>query len=62
MQVKIGVGGILIDFNLSISAIENGLVIDNTTHKVTSKRQKTDEKSTHFTVQVSPSIFGFLKY
>ena len=30
-------------------------------NKGTSKRQKTDEKSTHFAVQVYPSIFGLKK-
>ena len=37
------------------------LVPDNTLHKSTSKHHKMDEKSTHFVVHVSPSIFGLKK-
>ena len=36
------------------------LVPDDTEHKGTSKRHKTDKKSTHFAVHVSPPIFGVL--
>ena len=36
-------------------------VTDDTVHKVTSKHHKKYEKSTHFSVQVPPSIFGLNK-
>ena len=35
------------------------LVPENTAHKGTSKRHKTDEKRTHFAVYISPSALGF---
>ena len=37
----------------------NVLVPENTAHKGTSKRHKTDEKRTHFAVYISPSALGF---
>ena len=37
------------------------LVTDDTSHEVTSKRKKMDEKITHFAVHVPPSLFGISK-
>ena len=41
--------------------INYGMIPEGTVHKVTSKRHKTDEKSTHFVLHVPPSVFGVKK-
>ena len=47
-----------IHFNISLEwTVYHRLVSNNTVHKGTSKRHKTDEKSTDLAVHVSPSIF-----